>query len=305
MLLCEVCRYCVVPSQVGTHLKAHHPHLQHTERKSIKEQASQLDVLALTVETVIFPGPDEPPLQGIPVLEDCLQCTSCQWLARSLPIMQIHCRGKHQWQSSKSRGGSIAMRQQPDSKQMWTTGHTCQQIFHAPKWKRLTKVQPDLGLQQTPSLAIAGSSMLQRMKEARQQNKEERTVTALSIRSQANPWLEHTSWADHLLGFDISELKGSLAISPDGDQALSQACKATVKVICQAMRVCQPTLVPRSALLYINRRETGAANNERPFYSKHRADTMRKYCAVWTKMLCYLWHSQEWEKRPAYILTSL
>jgi hypothetical protein len=75
------------------------------------------------------------------------------------------------------------MRQQPDSKQMWTTGHTCQQIFHAPKWKRLTKVQPDLGLQQTPSLAIAGSSMLQRMKEARQQNKEERTVTALSIRS--------------------------------------------------------------------------------------------------------------------------
>ena len=70
------------------------------------------------------------------------------------------------------------------------------------------------------------------------------------------------------------------------------------------MRICYPTLVPRSALLYINRRETRASNNKRPFYSKHRPDTIRKYCAVWTKMLCYLWHSQEWVKRPAYILTS-
>ena len=55
----------------------------------------------------------------------------------------------------------------------------------------------------------------------------------------------------------------------------------------------------------INRRETGASNNERPFYSKHRPDTIRKYCAVWTKMLYYLWHSQGWEKRPAYILTAI
>lgn len=166
-------------------------------------------------------------------------------------------------------------------------------------------MQPDLALQQLPSLAAAGSRMLQRMQKARQQNREGRVVTAPSIRSQANPWLEHTSWAQHLLGFERAWLKESLTVVPEADQALSQACKATVAVIHQAIRTCQPTLVPRSALLYINRRETGASNNERPFYSRHRPDTLRKYCAIWTKMLCYLWHSQKWEKRPAYILTSI
>ena len=73
--------------------------------------------------------------------------------------------------------------------------------------------------------------MLQRMQEAREQKKAERIVTALSIRSQANPWLEHTGWAQHLLGFRRAQLKESLGIIPGEDQALSQASKATIKVI--------------------------------------------------------------------------
>lgn len=66
---------------------------------------------------------------------------------------------------------------------MWTASYSCQQLFRALGWKRLTKVQPNLALQHTASLAVARSSMLQRMQEARQQRREERTVTALSIRS--------------------------------------------------------------------------------------------------------------------------
>ena len=197
------------------------------------------------------------------------------------------------------------MRRELDKNQMWTTGHSCQQLFQAPGWKRLTKVQPNTALQQSPSLADTGRSMLQIMQEARQQKKEERTVTALSIRSQANPWLEHSSWTQHLLGFQRIQLKESLTVIPDDDQALSIACQATVQVIHQALKVCHPALVPRSALLYVNRRETGAVSNERPFYSKHSPDTIRKYCSIWTKMLCYLWHSQEWEERPAYTLTAV
>jgi superfamily II DNA helicase RecQ len=305
LLLCEVCQHGVVPSQVETHLSAHHLVLPSYQRKAISQRVSQLQNLALTVTGIVFPAPYEAPILGIPVQEGCLECTSCGHLLGSLKSMQNHCRDIHQWQSSKSKGGSLAKRQELDKNQMWTCGHSCQQLFMAPGWKRLTKVQPDVALQQAPSLAAARGSMLQRLKEARQQKKQDRTVTALSIRSQANPWLEHTSWAYHLLGFKRTQLKDSLYPGLDTDQALSQACKATVKVIHQAMRVCHPTVVPRSALLYINRRESGAANNEKPFYSKHRPDTMRKYCAVWTKMLCYLWHSQGWVKRPAYVLTSM
>lgn len=71
MLLCEVCRHCVVPHQVRTHLETHHTTLPSSERKSIQQNVLQLPHLGQVVEDVIFPTPDEPPIQNISVQEDC------------------------------------------------------------------------------------------------------------------------------------------------------------------------------------------------------------------------------------------
>jgi hypothetical protein len=136
-----------------------------------------------------------------------------------------------------------------------------------------------------------------------------RKVTVSSIRSQANPWMEHTAWDKHLCGFEKETLKTSLYPGSEEDdddkaeRALKRACGATGKAIKKAMDICNPNSVPRNALFYVNRRETGAENNEKPFYSRHRADTMRKYCTVWVKLLRYIWRSQQWEDKPPYKLT--
>lgn len=54
------------------------------------------------------------------------------------------------------------------------------------------------------------------------------------------------------------------------------------------MDVCKPGIVPSTTLLFVNRRLSGADSNENPIYSKHRADTMRKYSIVWVKLLRYI-----------------
>jgi hypothetical protein len=62
-------------------------------------------------------------------------------------------------------------------------------------------------------------------------------------------------------------------------------------LIRRAIATCQLSIMGRSVLEFVNRREVGEAKNERPFYAKHKAKTMKNYIAVWVKMLRYIWRS--------------
>jgi hypothetical protein len=44
----------------------------------------------------------------------------------------------------------------------------------------------------------------------------------------------------------------------------------------------------RSALEFMNRREVREGKNERPFYVKYKAKTIKKYIVIWLKMLRYI-----------------
>ena len=89
------------------------------------------------------------------------------------------------------------------------------------------------------------------------------------------------------------------------DRGLTQACVASQRLIRRAMNTCQPSIVGRSALEFVNRREVGEGKNEKPFYAKHKAKTMKRYTAIWVKMLRYIWRSssQAEADRPSYRLT--
>ena len=58
---------------------------------------------------------------------------------------------------------------------------------------------------------------------------------------------------------------------------------------------------------YVNRRETGEAKNERPFYAKQKLYTIRKYSRVWVKVLRYIWRTGQRERgegnRPDWTFT--
>lgn len=122
------------------------------------------------------------------------------------------------------------------------------------------------------------------MRSKLQERHHHRKVNVSDIRSEMDPWLEHTSWAHHLAGFEKEELRASLnavtkleadergmEVVNEEEEAIERACRATGRVIKRALDVSSPRTIPRSALRYVNRKETEAANNETPFYNKHEA----------------------------------
>jgi hypothetical protein len=47
-------------------------------------------------------------------------------------------------------------------------------------------------------------------------------------------------------------------------------------------------IVGRYTLYYINRRESSALNNDKPFYGKQKIKTIRKYANVFAQILRYI-----------------
>ncbi|KAF2828293.1 hypothetical protein CC86DRAFT_320984, partial [Ophiobolus disseminans] len=67
---------------------------------------------------------------------------------------------------------------------------------------------------------------------------------------------------------------------------------------------CRAEVVGRLTLEVIERRETGAESNERPFYARHKVQTVKKYSEKVVQVLCYLWRTYEQPERPSYWLTA-
>jgi hypothetical protein len=75
------------------------------------------------------------------------------------------------------------------------------------------------------------------------------------------------------------------------DRGLAYTCVVSQRLIRRAIATYQPSIMGRSALEFVNRREVGEGKNERPFYAKHKAKTMKNYTAIWVKILRYIWRS--------------
>ncbi|KAF1357148.1 hypothetical protein EJ07DRAFT_36545, partial [Lizonia empirigonia] len=136
-----------------------------------------------------------------------------------------------------------------------------------------------------------------------------------SSRQQADPWLELTEWISHLKGSSRATLlytrrpPGEVEDARKGkgkeffESDLEDVCKAMRRLIRKAFHSSQPELASRPVREIIERRETGAESNERPFYSGHKVGTIRKYSRKLTQILCYLWRTYEQTERPPYQLT--
>jgi len=54
----------------------------------------------------------------------------------------------------------------------------------------------------------------------------------------------------------------------------------TVRLIRKAISISKLDIVGRTALEYVNQRETGESKNERPFYVGQKVGTIRKYTDI-------------------------
>lgn len=266
----------------------------------------------------------------------------CGYMCLTIQAIQRHCKKEHNWINTNSRGGDVRQKSKEPPPRPWIPGQLCQRFFEAPKWKKYFAVSQAQDHSHTSEsdrdadLGQIGNDMLNDYNNKIQNQKEKRKIEASSNRYVANSWLDFVGWEDHLQGFNRNQLLKAIKpvddnsvitqewniqgrtqqarVDSDEDEndeedemeqniGLREACKATIKIIKEAMAICQPRLVGRSALEYVNRRETGQNNSERPFYSKQKVSTMKKYIDVWLKMLRYIWRTAGKKRRPPYRLT--
>ena len=264
----------------------------------------------------------------------------CEYITRTIRGIQEHCRKTHGWKNARGKGGNVGQKTVPTANQPWDTNQACQQLFHAAGWQRYFPVNvatPAIAsngnVAPQPSRTEQGQAYLKQLFTGFEEAKQQQSEQGPRHRSEANPWLEHTGWEGHIgphqrvvvqmirpvggpedgedgpprTGAGIEDVGEDEREAEDAEseQALEAACKATVLLIRRSFDLCRPEIVGRSALEYVNRREAGAPNSDKPFYGKQKVQTLQKYADRWVKILRYLWRTAEKakEERPDYRMT--
>ena len=334
VIYCKTCRFCPVPNQVTRHLKEHHSHVAPEIRQQIAQVVAGIEVVARQPSEVRYPDGEIEPIIGLPVMRAMFQCTGqqeegvrCMFMCQHVETIQKHCKKQHGWVNIQKRGGNT-FRQQQTPNRMWIDQCQGQQFFRVDRWKRyFPVVSPHIARTQVDEIVLRAERQLAKQKQAIEEFQRHKEIGAEENRYVANAWLERAGWKAHLAAYTQEELKGFVAIpqnqSPnEGDQqpsagdkdeeggfderepALWQACQSTIRVIHAAQKASHPNIVGIHALQFVNRRETGQKNNEKPFYGRQMGKTIRKYRKHWVRILCYIWRTyDDVDPKPAYRLT--
>jgi len=316
--VCRQCAIAVPPAQFSTHVRERHPSVSVSVRGEIVAAVKSLADLAWEPEDVLMPKPIERPIEGLPVYRDGITCLleGCWYTCRTIRGMQGHCEGKHGWVNNQKRGGDARRKSKQSDNKVWRDRQACQRLFKAAgAWPAYFPIQADevnegeVGA----TLRIGMAELQQRRKEVDEAAQKKRIQEG--NRHLANAWVEFTGWPTHLREFSRQELlqfarpangekeKQEEEVETEEEQGLGEACNALRRLIRKAFRTSRPEVVGRSALEFINRRETGAKTNQVPFYSKQKVPTVRKYSQRLVIILRYLWRTYARAKRPPYKLT--
>ncbi|KAK5685704.1 hypothetical protein LTR17_027001 [Elasticomyces elasticus] len=249
-------------------------------------------------------------------------------------------RRGHGWTNSQKRGGNARAKAVHAVNKMWDEGKLCQRFFEFGKWQRYFQVSAREQDRQERNRSVESiqrgeqaESILAEGKAVVEAARARRKIEASISQHDANPWLHFTQWPQYLAGFRRERLLAAISVertdegdgegrrescSEEGDSSSSnssadsddddeddllEACIATRRLIRTAFATCRPHIVGRVALEFVNRRETGTANNEKPFYAEQQVKTVKKYTEHWVKILRYIWRTTKWKRRPKYRLT--
>jgi len=93
VVICKQCHFGIVPSQVEGHIRVQHRQIQAKERQSIIEQVENIPDIARTPGDVQYASASSPPIPGLLVYRDGLQCrnpratSGCQYVCRHYKVM--------------------------------------------------------------------------------------------------------------------------------------------------------------------------------------------------------------------------
>ncbi|KAK5263115.1 hypothetical protein LTR96_011463, partial [Exophiala xenobiotica] len=209
---------------------------------------------------------------------------------------------------------------------MWVEQPFGQQFFRVDKWKKIFPVvAPQQDQIQVNEIVFRAERQLAAQVKAIEEFQQHKEIGYVENRYEANGWLERTGWVSHLAQYTRDELEKFVVMpkrqavdgevhpsARDDDKGIDEvepdlwrACQSTFRVTQAAKKASHPSVVGLAALQYVNRRETGQKNSEKPFYGRQMGKTIRKYVKYWYRILCYVWRTHDDDDpAPVYWLTT-
>lgn len=307
ILVCNSCQYAVPPAHVQRHLKDHHKRLTLEQRRSILVEVRTHNELAQSRGDVVYPLPNEPPVDGLPVFFDGLRCNAiddngqkCGYICRAPRRIRKHCDQCHGWVNEQKRGGNARLKQVHATNKIWTCNHACQQFFKEGAWKRFFEVSSQHHLsihcgQKSERQAFFQSQLESIAAAERNASSDADRVQGFDDhRSTVVPWLRETSIADHLRGLRKDEIKGVIALpSPGENDGLRHITEATEMMLREAHSWCfdgtdcMLTWPCRVVLSRFQSSQTESFGKIRPFDPHKEPNTLRTYFTLAKKVLVY------------------
>ena len=209
IIVCRECRFAIVPDQVAQHMKNHHPSHPSRSRPVLQKAIERLQDIAHRSQDVKYPPPDHRSIPGLPIYKDGLKCTYtnpsnstiCGYICQSESAMKLHCRGRHGWKSSKTRGGSKKQRMTTRTNEIWEKGVWNQRFFEYGPWKKHFQIKKREDEEQIEERE-QGRIWADRYHSEMEKRRECQVIEGEGSRYEANPWLEMTGWVQHLAGFE-------------------------------------------------------------------------------------------------------
>lgn len=263
---------------------------------AIQEELQKVEGIAFEKHQVYYLDPENLPILDLLVFKDSFQYKECVYICRSKRGIQEHYRVQHRWLNQQKRGRQKIGQ---DQNKMQEEGQHYQRFFEFAQQKRYFQVSKQLEQDRQHGGAEISNTTIERLteelKESIAKKRKEREIEGSSSRYLPNPQLDFVGQDEHLKKFkrlellkiiEPSEEKGlnskeqyrreKAETQEDQDQedrGLAQVCVVSQRLIRRAIATYQPSIVGRSALEFVNRREVGEGKNERPFYAKHKAST--------------------------------
>jgi len=160
IIICQKCKYAVLPSHIDTHFATKPHKLDKKERQRIIEEVAEINELIENEETLRrrefeFPAAASAPIAALGRPEENgLQCTVCQYICCTIRRMQLHQWEEHQWKSKQKRGRP--KRSIEDNQVPWRTGVHCQRFFiqgHKSAYFEVQKTDATPRANQQPGIA--------------------------------------------------------------------------------------------------------------------------------------------------------
>ncbi|KID83230.1 recQ helicase-like protein [Metarhizium guizhouense ARSEF 977] len=221
LLVCWQCGYACVANEIGTHLRREHSNIPPAKRRHICVVQHMDNIIKNQGQLVKFrfPSPSIQPIPHIrPPRTDGLKCRSCQYIVCDRRTIRAHCRQKHSWRNTKSKGRPRADQLPSNNTLPWVEGVQCQRFFlsrRASQWFEVgrcssisslvraslaipkdTEIECNNAKGKTPRPSLDSLGLLNAVLAREQMLKEGNNLEVSRGDTESQPWVSTSPWMD-------------------------------------------------------------------------------------------------------------